>query len=107
MRVTTTGQFLELLQRIKSQPALYIGGKSVSDLFMFLCGYQCAQQEFKISQTEHEFKLQNFQLWLQNKFRIMTSESWAKIILHHSLDEADAFDKFFVLFEDFLTDESI
>lgn len=34
-------------------------------------------------------------LWLQNKFRIMTSESCVKIIPHHSKSEANAFENFF------------
>jgi hypothetical protein len=52
-----------------------------------------------LSAQEQEF--QAFQPWLQEKFGIKTSQSWSQIILFHAVDERDAFERFFSLWEEF------
>lgn len=46
-----------------------------------------------------------FQPWLQKRFAVNTSASWAKIILFYSTDESHAFDSFFDLLEKFIKEK--
>lgn len=92
----------DLLHKVKEKPGMYIGYPSVSNLFMFLCGYQHCLQEVDIPQSQQELEFREFQPWLQEKFKVSTSASWAKIILLYSNDERDGFTKFFELLEEFL-----
>jgi hypothetical protein len=97
--------FYELLNSIHKKPAMYIGSPSISNLFMFLCGYQHARDLLETPVTEQEEEFAEFQPWLQKKIAVNTSASWAKIILFHSTDESHAFDSFFDLLEEFIKDK--
>jgi hypothetical protein len=97
--------FYELLARIQKKPAMYIASPSISNLFMFLCGYQHARDLLETPVTQQEKKFAEFQPWLQKKFAVNTSASWAKIILFYSTDESHAFDSFFDLMEEFIKDK--
>ena len=99
-------KFYELLDRIQKKPAMYIASPSISNLFMFLCGYQHAHDLLGTPVTEQEEKFAEFQPWLQKRFAVNTSASWAKIILFYSIDESHAFDSFFDLLEEFIKDKS-
>lgn len=93
----------ELLNKIKLKPGMYIGRASVTDLFLFLGGYRAAQQEFGIAFTDSEKRFyREFQPWLQRRFNMTTSKSWAKIIEFCSINEREAFDAFFELLDEFL-----
>ncbi|MBD2183872.1 hypothetical protein [Aerosakkonema funiforme] len=94
-------ELYDLLSKIQRKPGMYIGSPSVSDLFMFLCGYHHSHQELGIPFSEQEKEFREFQPWLQKKFKISTSASWARVILLYSADEADAFKNFFDLLAEF------
>ncbi|MCE7984676.1 MAG: hypothetical protein DYG89_26185 [Caldilinea sp. CFX5] len=91
----------ELLQQIKKKPGLYIGNASISNLYMFLTGYQFAHRQLNIPISTEEREFQHFQPWLQEKFGLKTSQSWSQIILFYSTDERDAFERFFNLLQEF------
>ncbi|WP_235018498.1 hypothetical protein [Tolypothrix sp. NIES-4075] len=93
----------EVLQKIKAKPGMYIGSASVSDLFMFVVGYEFARGELEIESTEWEDNFhENFQPWLQQKYHVSTSNSWAKIIMLYCVNEKEGFDSFFKLLDEFL-----
>ncbi|WP_448573710.1 hypothetical protein [Trichothermofontia sp.] len=83
-------------------PGIYIGSPSISNLYMFLCGYGFSRQEQGLELTVQEKNFEEFQFWVQRRFNIMASVSWAKIILLHSIDERAGFDLFFELLTEFL-----
>lgn len=93
--------FYPLLQKIKQRPPLYLGSYSITNLHSFLSGYILARLELDAPQTEEERQFDKFQAWIENKFNARGTHSWAKIILFHSMDERDAFDHFFKLFDQF------
>lgn len=96
----------EILQKVEARPGMYIGRPSLSDLFMFLVGYKTARRELGIEPTEQEVEFyQEFQSWIQTKFKVQTVNSWAKIILLYSVDEKEAFSYFFKLLDEFLKRE--
>ncbi len=47
---------LNVLEKIRQRPGMYLGRPSVSDLFMFLVGYEFSRSELGIDLTEPEQK---------------------------------------------------
>ncbi|MEH2088078.1 hypothetical protein [Nostoc sp.] len=92
----------ELLGSIKKRPGMYLGNNSITKLDMLLRGYSLAQREVGILPTEQEREFEGFQLWVQEKYGINSGQSWSKIILFYSVDEHEALQKFFELFEEYL-----
>ncbi len=83
-----------ILEKIKTKPGMYLGRASVSDLFMFLVGYESARSELGIDLTEEEeIFYTKFQPWLQEKLKITTNSSWAKIIMLNCHDENTGFQR--------------
>jgi hypothetical protein len=94
--------YYDLLHQIEQKPALFLGSPSLSNLYMFLTGYQFARRESKLPLSPQEREFQGFQPWLQDRLGIKTSQSWSQLILFHSTDERDAFERFFRLFDEFV-----
>lgn len=81
---------------------MYIGRPSVSDLFMFLIGYEYSRSELGIENNEEEEDFYGeFQPWLQKKLGITTVSYWSKMIMLYCHDERAGFEKFFGLLEEF------
>ena len=98
----------QLLDKIQVKPGMYIGGTSVTDLFMFLGGYKTARHELGIPLTEPEKRFyREFQPWLQRRFGITTSRSWAKILEFHCINQKEAFESFFKLLDEFCASEAL
>jgi hypothetical protein len=99
---------LTIINKIKTKPGMYIGSPTITNLFMFLVGYKTALRELGIKPNKTEILLQKeFQPWLQRRFKIESVNSWAKIILFYSLNEKEAFNYFFDLFDEFLEEKSL
>ncbi|MFH7024727.1 MAG: hypothetical protein ACHBN1_04825 [Heteroscytonema crispum UTEX LB 1556] len=93
---------LKVIEKIRVKPAMYLGRPSVSDLFMFLVGYEFSRSELGIDMTEEEEKFYDqFQPWLQKRFGVTTVTSWAKLIMLSCHDEKAGFEYFFQLFDEF------
>jgi hypothetical protein len=92
----------EILSSIKKRPGMYLGSGSVTRLDMVLRGYSLARKEVGVPPTEPERKFEGFQSWVQEKYGIKTGQSWSKIILFYSVDEYEALQNFFELFEEYL-----
>ena len=97
-----------LLQKIEKAPGLYIGRPAVTDLFLFLVGYEFARSEIDVELTPLEARFyQEFQPWLQQKLEVKTSASWAKLILLSERDESSGFKSFYRLLAEFRQEEWI
>lgn len=48
-----------------------------------------------------ELEFERFLSWLRARYKIETTQSWASLILFHSVDERDALDRLFDLWEKF------
>ena len=90
-----------LLERIKQRPGMYLGHCSITRLNMLLVGYSQARMELGLPRTAQEQEFDQFQEWIQNKYNISESQGWDSIILLNSIDEKEAFYKFFQLFDEF------
>lgn len=95
-------QLLNLITEIQNRPGLYIGSESVSKLYMFIQGYSYAHYEQDNDcLQEDEATLAGFQTWVEQKYQMQISRSWDAIILFHSDNEIEAFQKFYALFEEY------
>ena len=92
----------DLLNKIHQKPGIYIGAPSLSNLYMFLCGYSFSRQEQGIPLTVEEQEFDRFQGWIQQRFNVSASVSWAKIILLYSVDDRSGFEMFFELWTEFV-----
>ncbi len=91
----------DILQKVKNKPNVYLGSPSIMCLQAFLSGYNVAQYQLGKSLDSPDC-FDGFQEWIQEKFKVESSQSWAKIILFYSADERDALERFFELFEEFV-----
>lgn len=97
------GSLFEVLQEVEKSPGIYLGRPSVSDLFMFLVGYEFAwnQMEIELTETEQLF-FDDFQPWLQQKLNVTSVASWAKLIMLSCHDEKAGFERFFRFLREFM-----
>ncbi|TYQ29147.1 hypothetical protein PseudUWO311_03175 [Pseudanabaena sp. UWO311] len=92
----------ELLQKIEKNSGMYLGRQSVSDLFMFLAGYEFARSQSNDELTQEEEAFYNeFQPWLQKKIGVRSVTSWAKLIMLSCHDEKTGFEMFFRFLREF------
>jgi len=92
----------ELLQKIEKNAGMYLGRQSVSDLFMFLVGYEFSRSQISEQLTEAEEDFYNeFQPWLQQKMGVLSVTSWAKLIMLSCHDEKTGFEMFFRFLREF------
>ena len=80
---------IDLIGRIKSRPTMYISERSIDCLRAFLDGWVMARDP---NRQDSEFML-GFQEWVQRRYRVGTSHSWARIIAFYSPDQPAALDK--------------
>lgn len=96
------GGLQEVLKRIKEKPGMYIGRASVTDLFMFIVGYEFARGELDIDLNDWEADFhENFHDFVEKKYNLHTSKSWASIIMLYCRDEKTGFERFFQVLEEF------
>ncbi len=91
-----------LLMDIKKRPGVYLGQKSLTLLNAFLGGYIFRLREEGCSDAS----LTDFQDYIRDRFNIQSAHGWAHIIRFYSTSEAEAFDRFYELLNDFLAESS-
>lgn len=96
----------EMLQRIKQRPGMFLGNCSITRLRAFLDGYMGARADLGLPPTQQELEFNQFQEWIQSRFKITSSHGWDRIILFYSADERDGLTNFFELVEQFINEES-
>ena len=82
--------FYEMLQRIKQRPGMFLGQCSITRLRAFLDGYMGSRSDLGLPPTQQELEFNQFQEWVQRRFKISSSHGWDSIILFYSADERDA-----------------
>ncbi|MBG1269705.1 hypothetical protein [Nostoc sp. WHI] len=92
----------EIIGRIKKSPGMFLGTASITKFDMYLRGYILAKREVALPPTSQEREFEGFQSWIEEKYGIKSGQSWSKIILFYSVDEHEALQKFFELFEEYL-----
>jgi hypothetical protein len=95
--------FSDLLPEIKKRPTLYLSRYSIFDFQSFYYGYDFATNQLGLPKSEKDQEFEQFLSWLRARYKIETTQSWASLILFHSVDERDALDRMFDLWEKFQT----
>jgi hypothetical protein len=90
-----------LLKDIRARPGMFLGNVSIVRLRSFLDGYRSARADLGLPLTEQEKAFNEFQAWIQQRFKITSNQGWDRIILFYSTDERAALDSFFELFDQF------
>lgn len=93
--------FYDLLPEIKKRPTLYLSRYSIFDFQSFYYGYDLARNQLGLTKSEQDREFEKFLSWVRLRYDIQTSQSWASLILFHSVDERDALDRLFELWEKF------
>ena len=93
---------IETFKIVSRRPGLYIGGKSITKLFFFLCGAEYAARESDPEWSDPVYD--GFQEWIQRRFDVETSQDWANIILFHSTDESNALEFSLKLLEEYVSE---
>lgn len=91
--------FAELLPEIKKRPTLYLSRNSIFDFQSFYYGYDLAKNQLGIPKTDADVEFEEFLSWVRTRYNIETTQSWASLILFHSIDERDALDWLFKLWK--------
>lgn len=91
--------FADLLPEIKKRPTLYLSRYSIFDFQSFYYGYDLARNQIGLPKSEGDQKFEDFLISVRERYNIETTKSWASLILFHSLDEKDALDRLFALWE--------
>jgi hypothetical protein len=69
---------------------------------MFLVGYKLARKQLGINPNEDEINFyENFHNFVEERYKVKTSNSWAKIIMLYAPDEKTGFETFFKLLNHF------
>jgi Trp operon repressor len=93
--------FSDLLLEIKKRPTLYLSRYSIFDFQSFYYGYDLARNQLNLPKTSSEQDFEEFLSWIRSRYNLQTTQSWASLILFHSVDERDALDRLFDLWEKF------
>ena len=86
----------KLIAEIRGRPALYLGGNSIERLSAFVRGWSVARNRADDSKV-----LAAFQGWVSDKYGITTTQHWERIIRFFCMDENEALDQFFELYDEF------
>jgi len=91
---------LDLIIAIEKRPEMYISHLSINCLRVYLDGYSAALGEKEASEFTRPLK--EFREWIAQKHGISSNQSWDRIVLFYSANEARALDDFFILFNEFM-----
>ena len=90
--------YTNLFESLLEKPNSLIGEKSITKMFIFLCGYQwCAK-------TDHSDDplYSGFQNWIEARFQMGISHNWASVILFlEGGSEYRAFDRLKILWYEY------
>ena len=87
-----------IFEKIRKTPGVYIGSKSLTDLAMFISGYECAL--FETTGERYTFNSQ-FQTFVQKKQGVEhTSSHWSTLISKNCSDD-ESFELFYAYLDEF------
>lgn len=95
----------ELLRNLKKRPTLYCQN-SIFAFKAYYEGYLMAKQIYSLPQTEEEQEFELFLQWLEDVYALgKVKYSWDKVMFVGSVDERDALNRLFDLFDFYLEDK--
>ena len=89
---------LDLLNKIRKTPGLFLGNKSISRLGSFIDGFYCGLND--TGMFDHKEWIE-FQYFVNKKYDNKKTMRWDFFLLSVEDDESKAFDHFFTLLDEF------
>ncbi|MCD1258185.1 hypothetical protein B5M42_004945 [Paenibacillus athensensis] len=90
------------IQQMKQRPAMYMGRKSLHLLQAYLNGYIAYHNE--VHDEPNYFFLPELQEYVQQRYNLHTTHSWASLITFFSGSDEDAVDIFYKLLDEFFSE---
>lgn len=94
------GAILDVLQKIRECPGVMLGRPSANNLYYYLSGFAWAHRD--ADAADYDF-LAGFNQWVHNRYKVTSTQGWAKIIEFYSMTEADEMVLFWKLLDEYLT----
>lgn len=97
----------ELIRMIRRQPLMYLTNYSIKEFCAFLAGFNCCKiiiSESPEYKSNNDLTLSYFRDWVAEKYDVEGRHSWMSILLFFHINESHALDKFFELWDEFLTE---
>lgn len=91
-----------LLEKIRARPAMYLGEKDLPRLKSLLDGYCLREMEREPDCVQNNGFWDGFCRYVEDYYHVTTSQGWCRIIEFYSTSRADAFDKFFRRYDEYL-----
>jgi hypothetical protein len=93
---------VELIEKIRPRPELYLGERSVSALWHFLAGYHLGLRGNAQVSVELSPRAKEFHDWVAYRLHFLESTTgWRQMILKRTNDEAAGLNYFFELFDEY------
>ncbi len=95
--------FRKLIALIEKRPLTFLSHCSLAELEAFINGYNF--HKFVMGEVENideEFK-EFIDSWIYSRIKIIEKQGWKEAILGSSKNEAEAFERFFELWNEFLS----
>lgn len=89
---------LNVIYEIKAKPGLYLTTQTIGALKNFLVGWISREP----NNVTNDNIINEFQIWLEEKYILKSTQSWDRIIYFYSKDEYNAFNQFYQLLDEFL-----
>ena len=91
-----------LLKKIRARPAMYLGEKDLTRLKCLLDGYCLREMEREPGYVHNNDFWHGFCRYVEDYYHITTTQGWWRIIEFYSAGRADAFDTFFLRYDEYL-----
>jgi hypothetical protein len=91
---------VEQLLEMRPHVGMYVGSNSLRKLAFFLRGYEHAVGKF--GGTSKDRFLMEFGDWVRERFSVSISRSWEDVIMFHSMNDDEAMERFWELFDEYL-----
>lgn len=94
-----------LIGAINSRPEMFLSKRSINDLDTFLRGYIYYRKSHEIEEDENDRTLEDFKChWLPEKLGHPGTTMWIQKLLDASQNQEEAFEKFFLYWQEYLSE---
>jgi hypothetical protein len=97
---TMSDSIQDVITKIREQQGFLIGRRSAQSLYAFLWGYAYARRAIEGGDDFHF--LADFGSWVERRYKVTSTQGWAKIIEFYSIEEADELPLFWKLYDEYL-----